>query len=202
MKIHRRLLPALLASLSVAAAAPLAARAQGSGRVLAYPAYERTGDTTDPFAQGGSCQREYEVEVRQIEADHQAGGQACFHPGNGQCHRDNNAKKASGLQAAGAKRYQCNQQAQAARQGAGQTQSRPQSGMQPPGRIDYEAVNESIRRQTEAQQAAYARELAAAQARAAAAQRAAEQARRAAEARRWAEANRFVDVLTGRRPPL
>lgn len=200
MRIHRRLLPALLAGFAVAAAAPLAAQAQG--RVLAYPPYERTPETTDPFSQGGSCQSQYQTEVRQIDADHEAGGRACFHPNNGQCHDTNNIRKATRLQAASAKRYQCNQQAQAARQGAGQTQSRPQGGMQAPGRIDHEAINESIRRQMERQQAEYRRGLAAAQAQAEAARRAAEQARRAEAARRWAEANRFVDVLTGRRPPL
>lgn len=202
MNTNRRLLPALLAGFAVglAAAAPFAAQAQG--RVLAYPPYERTPETTDPFSQGGSCQSQYQTEVQQIQADHQAGGQACFHPNNGQCHSTNNARKATRLQAANAKRYQCNRQAQAARQGAGQTQPRQQGGMQTPGRIDHEAIDDSIRRQMERQQAEYRRGLAAARAQAEAARRAAEQAGKAEAARRWAEANRFVDVLTGRRSPL
>lgn len=205
MTSHRRLLPAVLAGcvLAAAAATPLAAQAQGSGgRVLAYPAYERTPATSDPFAQGASCQQQYQVEVREIEAEHRAGGQACFHPNNAQCHSANNARKGARLQTAGTKLYQCNQRAQAARQNAGQTASRPQAATQPPGRIDYEAIDESVRRQARQQTAEYARRAAEERAQAAAAQRAAEQARKAEAARRWAEANRLIDVLAGRRPPL
>jgi hypothetical protein len=208
MTTHRRLLPAVLAGCALAAAAPFAAQAQGSGgRVLAYPPYERTPETTDPFAQDASCQSQYQMEVREIEAEHRAGGQACFHPNNGECHTANNAKKATRLQAANTKLYQCNRQAQAARQNAGRTPSQSQTATQPPGRVDYEAINESIRRQAQQQAAEYARRAAearaqAAAAQAAAAQAAADQAWKAEAARRWAEANRLIDVLAGRRPPL
>jgi len=68
-------------------------------------------------ASAGDCQSRYQAEVQQIEADHQAGGKACFFPGNGTCHGANNAKKATRLQAANTQLYQCNRQSQAVGQG-------------------------------------------------------------------------------------
>lgn len=69
-------------------------------------------------ADGATCRRQYEAEVDRIEAAHRAGGIACFHPGNSQCHDANNARKATALQSANAQRFRCNRAAQAARQGA------------------------------------------------------------------------------------
>jgi hypothetical protein len=74
-------------------------------------------------ADSATCRRQYEGEIDRIEAEHRAGGIACFHPENGQCHDANNAKKGTALQAANAQLFRCNQQVQAARQGAGGAQA-------------------------------------------------------------------------------